>query len=45
MDITENWFDFGDIDLIFKVTAVENVDIQYCFFFSENTDTSYPLIK
>ena len=22
--ITKNWLDFGDLDLIFKVTAVEN---------------------
>ena len=24
-DITKNWLDFGDLDLIFKVTAVEKL--------------------
>ena len=26
-DITKNWLDFGDYDLIFKVTAVEKLKI------------------
>ena len=27
LDITKNWLDFGDLDLIFKVTAVEELKI------------------
>ena len=26
-DITKNWLDFGDLDLIFKVTEVEKLKI------------------
>ena len=41
-DITKNWLDFGDIDLIFKVTAVEKLRIHGwgTSVFSENTITS-----
>ena len=27
LDITKNWSDFGDLDLIFKVTTVEKLNI------------------
>ena len=30
-DITKNWLDFGDLDLIFKVTAVEKLKILWHF--------------
>ena len=41
-DITKNRFDFGDLDLIFKVTAVEKLKIHGggTFVFSENTVTN-----
>ena len=37
-DITQNWLDFGDIDLIFKVTAIEKLKIHgwRTSVFSEN---------
>ena len=41
-DITKDWLDFGDHDLIFKVTAVEKLKIRRLgtFVFSENTFTN-----
>ena len=41
-DITKNWFDFGDLDLIFSVTAEEKLKIhgEGTSVFSENTVTS-----
>ena len=38
----KNWLDFGGLDLIFKVTAVEKLKIygRGTSFFSENTVTS-----
>ena len=38
-DITKNCLDFGDLDLIFKVTAVEKLNIHSggTSVFSENT--------
>ena len=29
-DITKNWLDFGDLDLIVKVTAVEKLKMHNC---------------
>ena len=42
-DITKKCLDFGDLDLIFKVTAVEKLKIQgwWTSVFSENTITCY----
>ena len=44
-DITKNWLDFGDLDLIFKVTAVEKLKIHFggTSVFSENTVTNFLL--
>ena len=44
-DITKNRLGLGDLDLIFKVTAVEKLKIhgQGTSVFSENTVTSYRL--
>ena len=28
LDITKNWLDFGDLDLIFKVTAIVKLKIR-----------------
>ena len=40
--ITKNWSDFGDLDLIFKVTAVEKLKTWWgTSVFSENTVTSF----
>ena len=41
LDITECWFDLVDLDLIFKVTAVDKLKIHGggTSVFSENTDT------
>ena len=43
--VTKNWFDFGDLDLIFKVTAVKKLKIHGVgtSVFSENTVTSFLL--
>ena len=43
LDVTKNWLDFGDLDLIFKVTAVEKLKIRGwgTSVFSENTVTSF----
>ena len=42
--MTKNLLDFGDLDFIFKVTAVEKLKIHGwgTSVFSENTITSYP---
>ena len=42
-DITKNWIDFGELDLIFKVTAVEKLKIHGwgTSVFSENTISSF----
>ena len=41
-DITKNCLDIGDLDLIFKVTAVEKLKIREGdIFFSENTIASW----
>ena len=44
-DITKNWLNLGDLDLIFKVTAVEKLKIHSggMFAFSVNIVTSYGL--
>ena len=42
-NLTKNWMDFGDLDLIFKVTVVEKLKIQGggTSVFSENIVTSF----
>ena len=43
-DLTKNWLDFGDLDLIFKITAVEKLKIHGMgTSFYENTVTSFSL--